>query len=81
YGVLHGNIFKAFVDSEVYAQHFSKQPVICLSVSSKNVYHRTGNVHPVLGIEYQQDAPSLTDYYFEKMGLHVRYFMPANSVA
>ncbi|WP_241650295.1 DUF1852 domain-containing protein [Rosenbergiella collisarenosi] len=81
YGVLHGNIFKAFVNSETYAQHFSKQPVICLSVSSKNIYQRTGNVHPVLGIEYQQDNPSLTDDYFGKMGLKVRYFMPANSVA
>ncbi|QGX90475.1 DUF1852 domain-containing protein [Tatumella sp. TA1] len=81
YGILHGNIFKAFVNSETYAQHFSKQPVICLSVSSKNIYQRTGNVHPVLGIEYQQDNPSLTDDYFGKMGLKVRYFMPANSVA
>ena len=81
YGVLHGNIFKAFVNSETYAQHFSKQPVICLSVSSKNIYQRTGNVHPVLGIEYQQDNPSLTDDYFGKMGLKVRYFMPTNSVA
>ena len=81
YGVLHGNIFKAFVNSETYSQHFSKQPVICLSVSSKNVYHRTGNIHPVLGIEYQQDNPSLTDDYFGKMGLKVRYFMPAHSVA
>ena len=81
YGVLHGNIFKAFVNSDIYAQHFSKQPVICLSVSSKNVYHRTGNIHPVLGIEYQQDNLSLTDDYFGKMGLKVRYFMPANSVA
>ena len=81
YGVLHGNIFKAFVNSETYSQHFSKQPVICLSVSSKNVYKRTGHIHPVLGIEYQQDNPSLTDDYFGKMGLKVRYFMPANSVA
>lgn len=38
-------------------------------------------MHPVLGIEYQQDESSLTDHYFSKMGLQVRYFMPANSVA
>ncbi|PRD13351.1 DUF1852 domain-containing protein [Pantoea coffeiphila] len=81
FGDLHGNIFKCFVKSETYKAHFSKQPVICLSVSSKNVYTRTGNVHPVLGIEYQQDEPSLTDHYFAKMGLHARYFMPANSAA
>lgn len=81
FGELHGNIFKSFVNSDVYKQHFSKTPVICLSVSSKNVYRRTDYQHPVLGIEYQQDEYSLTDKYFAKMGLHARYFMPANSVA
>ena len=81
FGDLHGNIFKHFVDSAVYKENFKKAPVICLSVSSKNVYQRTTNQHPVLGVEYQQDEPSLTDYYFGKMGLKVRYFMPANSVA
>ena len=44
-------------------------------------YRRTGNQHPILGIEYQQDALSLTDQYFAKMGLQVRFFMPPNSVA
>ena len=81
FGDLHGNIFKSFVNSDKYKEHFSKAPVICLSVSSKNVYTRTGNRHPVLGIEYQQDEYSLTDQYFHKMGLHARYFMPANRVA
>jgi len=81
FGELHGNIFKHFVNSDSYKSNFTKTPVICLSVSSKNTYNRTGNVHPVLGIEYQQDESSLTDHYFSKMGLQVRYFMPANSVA
>ncbi|MBS0967338.1 MULTISPECIES: DUF1852 domain-containing protein [Yersiniaceae] len=81
FGDLHGNIFKRFVGSAAYHEAFKKSPVICLSVSSKNVYQRTNNRHPVLGVEYQQDEPSLTDYYFGKMGLQVRYFMPANSVA
>lgn len=81
FGDLHGNIFKNFINSDAYNTHFSKPPVICLSVSSKNTYYRTGNVHPVLGIEYQQDEASLTDYYFAKMGLTARYFMPAGSVA
>jgi hypothetical protein len=81
FGDLHGNIFKSFVNSAKFKENFSKAPVICLSVSSKNVYTRTGNQHPVLGIEYQQDEYSLTDQYFHKMGLHARYFMPANSVA
>jgi hypothetical protein len=35
----------------------------------------------VLGVEYQQSEPSLTDQYFEKMGLDVRYFMPPHSFA
>ncbi len=81
FGELHGNIFKSFVNSEAYKSNFKKSPVICLSVSSKNVYHRTGNEHPVLGIEYRQDERSLTDNYFSKMGLQVRYFMPKHSVA
>ncbi|WP_227317530.1 DUF1852 domain-containing protein [Cedecea davisae] len=81
FGVLHGNIFKHFVESGVYKENFKKQPVICLSVSSKNTYHQTGNRHPVLGIEYQQNDLSLTDHYFSKMGLQARYFMPKNSVA
>jgi hypothetical protein len=43
--------------------------VICLSVASSKTYHRTGNVHPVLGVEYLQNESSLTDAYFAKMGL------------
>ncbi|ACS85575.1 DUF1852 domain-containing protein [Musicola paradisiaca] len=81
FGDLHGNIFKYFVNSQEYKDNFSKSPVICLSVSSKDTYHRTGNRHPVLGIEYQPNGSSLTEKYFEKMGLQVRYFMPQNSVA
>ncbi|MFD1216176.1 MULTISPECIES: DUF1852 domain-containing protein [Microbulbifer] len=81
YGDLHGKIFKSFLNSKAYQDNFSKPPVICLSVSSSKTYHRTENQHPVLGVEYQQDEYSLTDEYFAKMGLQVRYFMPPNSVA
>lgn len=81
FGDLHGKLFQCFVNSSTYKEHFSKPPVICLSVSSTRTYHRTENQHPVLGIEYQQDEYSLTDEYFRKMGLKVRYFMPANSAA
>lgn len=81
FGDLHGKLFKAFVNSALYQENFNKSPVICLSVSSSKVYHRTGNQHPVLGIEYQQNEFSPTDEYFAKMGLQVRYFMPPNSVA
>lgn len=81
FGDLHGNIFKYFIHSETYKNNFTKPPVICLSVSSKNTYYQTGNQHPVLGTEYHEEGHSLTDQYFKKMGLQVRYFMPSNSVA
>ena len=81
FGELHGKLFKCFINSSAYHDNFNKPPVICLSVSNTKTYHRTENLHPVLGVEYQQDENSLTDDYFGKMGLKVRYFMPANSVA
>lgn len=81
FGVLHGKLFKCLVNSTAYKEHFDKPPVICLSVSSAKTYLRTENQHPVLGFEYQQDEYSLTDEYFKKMGLKVRYFMPPNSAA
>ncbi|KPW83109.1 protein of unknown function [Pseudomonas congelans] len=81
FGDLHGKLFKCFINSDSYKAHFDKLPVICLSVSSARTYQRTENQHPVLGYEYQQDEYSLTDEYFRKMGLKVRYFMPPNSVA
>ncbi|MCF7518264.1 MULTISPECIES: DUF1852 domain-containing protein [Pseudoalteromonas] len=81
FGDLHGKLFKYFIDSETYKQHFKKPPVICLSVSDNKTYHRTENHHPVLGVEYQPNESSLTEQYFKKMGLQVRYFMPPNSVA
>jgi len=81
FGDLHGKLFKYFVNSDTYAQHFNKLPVICLSVSDNKTYHRTDNHHPVLGFEYVPNESSLTEQYFKKMGLQVRYFMPPNSVA
>ena len=81
FGDLHGKIFQCLLNSEVYKAQFTKAPVICLSVSSTKTYYQTANVHPVLGVEYQQDEYSLTDEYFKKMGLTVRYFMPAHAAA
>ncbi|WP_251601318.1 DUF1852 domain-containing protein [Pseudoalteromonas sp. NCCP-2140] len=81
FGDLHGKLFKYFIDSETYKQHFKKPPVICLSVSDNKTYHRTENQHPILGAEYQPNESSLTEQYFKKMGLQVRYFMPPNTVA
>ncbi|WP_438465041.1 DUF1852 domain-containing protein [Marinomonas sp. PE14-40] len=81
FGELHGQLFKCFVNSNTYKQHFNKAPVICLSVSDNKTYHRTENQHPLLGFEYQANETSLTEQYFKKMGLQVRYFMPPNSVA
>ncbi|WP_343316078.1 DUF1852 domain-containing protein [Brucella sp. BE17] len=81
FGDLHGKLFKCFLNSHAYKEHFRKPPVICLSASSSKTYHRIGNHHPVLGVEYQQNELSSTDQYFQKMGLQVRFFMPPNSVA
>jgi hypothetical protein len=81
FGDLHGKLFQFFVNSEAYQQHFHKLPVICLSVSDNKTYQRTSNQHPVLGVEYQPNETSLTEQYFKKMGLEVRYFMPAGSTA
>ncbi|MCD4863765.1 DUF1852 domain-containing protein [Pseudomonas sp. PLB05] len=81
FGELHGKLFKDFVGSSAYKANFSKPPIVCLSVSTSRLYQRTENQHPVLGLEYRQDEYSLTDEYFAKMGLKVRYFMPPNSVA
>ena len=81
FGVLHGKLFQYFVNSQTYKNNFKKPPVICLSVSDNKTYRRTENQHPVLGFEYLPNESSLTEQYFQKMGLQVRYFMPPNSVA
>ena len=81
FGELHGKLFQYLLNSAAYQANFNKQPVICLSVSTSKTYQRTTNQHPVLGVEYKQDDYSLTDEYFHKMGLTVRYFMPTGSVA
>jgi hypothetical protein len=81
FGVLHGKLFQHFINSTTYKQHFNKSPVICLSVSDNKTYNRTQNQHPLLGFEYLPNESSLTEQYFKKMGLQVRYFMPPNSVA
>ena len=81
FGDLHGKLFQYLLNSKAYQANFNKTPVICLSVSTSKTYQRTANQHPVLGVEYRQDEYSLTDDYFHKMGLTVRYFMPAGSAA
>ena len=81
FGALHGKLFQDFLESAAYRKRFTVSPVICISVSTSKTYRRTDNHHPVLGVEYAQDDYSLTDEYFGKMGLQVRYFMPAGSVA
>ena len=81
FGELHGKLFTHFLDSDAYRERFPQPPVICISVSSTKTYRRLENHHPILGVEYRQDESSLTDRYFEKMGLRVRYFMPRGAVA
>lgn len=81
FGDLHGKLFKKFARSSAYREHFSKPPVICISVSTSKTYQRTDNQHPILGAEYRQNELSSTDQYFAKMGMQVRFFMPPHSVA
>lgn len=81
FGDLHGYLFTSFLRSEAYGANFRKAPVICISASTSRTYQRTDNRHPVMGVEYRQDEKSLTDLYFGKMGMKIRYFMPAGSVA
>jgi hypothetical protein len=81
FGDLHGKLFQRFLDSPAYRDRFKTSPVICISVSTTKTYRRTENCHPVLGVEYRQDASSLTDEYFARMGLRVRYFMPPGATA
>ena len=81
FGDLHGKLFRQFANSDTYKANFGKPPVICISVSTSKTYQRTGNQHPVLGVEYQQNELSSTDHYFAKMGMQVRFFMPPGSVA
>ena len=81
FGDLHGKLYQYLVNSDVFKAEFTKQPVICLSVSTSKTYYRTANVHPILGVEYKNDEYSRTDDYFAKMGLTVRYFQPANGTA
>ena len=81
FGELHGRLFRHFLDSVTYRERFPQSPVICISVSTSKTYRRSENHHPILGVEYVQDEHSLTDEYFGKMGLQVRYFMPRGSVA
>ena len=81
FGALHGKLFQHFLDSAVYQERFPMTPVICISVSTSKTYSRTSNNHPILGVEYRQDDYSMTDTYFGRMGLQVRYFMPPGAVA
>ncbi len=81
FGELHGRLFQAFIASDVFKARFRRPPVICLSVSEAKTYRRLPNSHPILGAEFKPDAPSLTEGYFRKMGLQVRYFMPPKAVA
>ena len=81
FGDLHGKLFQHFVTSKIYRDNFNKPPIICLSVSENKKYTRTSNYHPILGYEYQVNESSLTEQYFKKMGVNIRYFLPPQSVA
>ncbi|PYY36634.1 putative oxygenase MesX [Curtobacterium sp. MCPF17_046] len=81
FGQLHGALFQRFLESDAYRDHFAAEPVVCISVSTSQTYRQTGYVHPVLGAEYEHEHSSLTDDYFGRMGMQVRYFMPPGAKA
>jgi hypothetical protein len=81
FGDLHGKLFRHFLDSGAYRERYALSPVICISVSTSKTYRRTANRHPILGVEYRQDDYSLTDAYFGRMGMQVRYFLPPGGAA
>ncbi|WP_434769669.1 putative oxygenase MesX [Curtobacterium flaccumfaciens] len=81
FGQLHGALFQRFLESSAFHSSFSAEPVVCISVSTSQTYRRSGYVHPVLGAEYEHEHSSLTDDYFGRMGMRVRYFQPAGAAA
>ena len=76
FGRLHGLLFQRFLESDAFRSRFDAEPVVCISVSTSQTYRQTEYVHPVLGAEYEHEHSSLTDDYFGRMGMQVRYFMP-----
>ncbi len=52
FGVLHGNLFKHFINSPTYKQNFNNSPVICLSVSVNKTYNQPKTQHPLLVFKY-----------------------------
>ncbi|PZE34772.1 putative oxygenase MesX [Curtobacterium sp. MCPF17_031] len=81
FGELHGQLFQRFLESAAFQDQFTAEPVVCISVSTSQTYRQTEYVHPVLGAEYEHEHSSLTDDYFGRMGMQVRYFMPAGGKA
>ncbi|WIB13449.1 putative oxygenase MesX [Curtobacterium sp. MCPF17_052] len=81
FGELHGQLFQRFLESDAFRSQFDAEPVVCISVSTSQTYRQTEYVHPVLGAEYDHEHSSLTDDYFGRMGMQVRYFMPAGGKA
>jgi hypothetical protein len=81
FGHLHGQLFQRFLESSAFRDEFAAEPVVCISVSTSQTYRQTEYVHPVLGAEYRHEHSSLTDDYFGRMGMQVRYFMPPGAKA
>jgi hypothetical protein len=81
FGQLHGALFQRFLESAAFRSQFDAEPVVCISVSTSQTYQQTEYVHPVLGAEYHHERSSLTDDYFGRMGMQVRYFMPPGAKA
>jgi Domain of unknown function (DUF1852) len=82
FGLLHGILyqmqFKDFAECGV----LDFPTITAISISSNRTYKQTGNVHPVLGIEYSEVGDrSTTANYLKKMGMEVNYYMSEGMVA
>ena len=75
FGALHGFLTRLqFGENRVVPDHLT----IAISIAQRIAYRATEFVHPVLGREYTAPQESMTDAYFDHMGLQPRFFKPSN---
>ena len=80
-GKLNAMLYRAMFRATSPIGVLDRYPVSCIAVSDKYPLHRTGAEHPVLGVVYASDQEaarkrSLTDRYFQLMGLQGSNYLP-----
>ena len=82
FGLLHGILYQMQFKDFAACGVLDFPTITAISISSNRTYKQTGNVHPILGIEYfEVGDSSTTANYFEKMGMEVNYYMSEGMVA